>query len=69
MTWEYKTIELEMDSSIWSGKSDFPENQKLETQLNTLGLHGWELVNTIANSAYQGQATKMLFIFKRNISQ
>lgn len=69
MAWEYKTIELEMDSSSWSGKSNFPKGQELEAQLNGLGLQGWELVSAITSSESLGHLIKILFIFKRSHPQ
>lgn len=62
--WEYKTLEFELDTSFWSSTTDFP-NEAIQEQLNIFGNEGWELVNTVSNSEYHGQTSKILLIFKR----
>lgn len=62
--WEYKTLEIKLEVSIWSGNSDFP-NEIIIEQLNIMGEDGWELANTVANAESHGQTSKILLIFKR----
>ena len=42
--WEYKMLDLTI-TDRWSSKKQQEEIAKFETQLNALGLDGWELVS------------------------
>ncbi len=63
--WEYYTNTLELKKTFWGG-SEFP-NLEIETVCNKLGLEGWELVSCQTNNSSQGQSTRLLLIFKREI--
>jgi len=62
--WEYETVEIKMNNGFWGGSS-FPDENRLETTLNKMGILGWELVNTVTSNMAYGQTAKMLLIFKR----
>ena len=59
---EYKVVETKAEQGWFSMKFSWTE---IEVELNKLGQEGWELVNTVDLSRYQGGSTEVVFIFKR----
>lgn len=59
--YEYKVIELK-PGGFWGNKLDAAD---IEVQLNQMGTEGWELINSMDISQYEGGTGELFFTFKR----
>jgi hypothetical protein len=57
MRWEYKTIEIG-GASFWTGKV---KTEDVDSELNTFGRDGWELVSITLNPMQ-----RVIAVFKRS---
>ena len=62
-TFEYKTLFTDAKGML-GGKVN---QDKFQQQLNQLGSHGWELVNTVPSTQSYGSTRWLISIFKRKI--
>ena len=62
-TYAYHTIVFGT-SGLFGGRV---KPDKFDQMLNNMGSQGWELVNTIPSSQYQGYTSKIVCVFKRAI--
>lgn len=60
---EYKTLFIEAERSIWSVKFD---TEKMDAKLNELGTEGWELVSAESKDL-GGTSFGFVYTFKREI--
>lgn len=60
---EYKTLFTDA-KGVLGGKVD---QSAFQNELNELGLHGWELVNTVAAAQSYGNTRWIISILKRKI--
>lgn len=60
--WEYKAVKFDPKGWYNAGKLD---TGKYEVELNILGDGGWELVNSIDISQFEGGPRYVLATFKR----
>ncbi len=61
--WEYQTLTFEA-TGFWSGGGKL-ETEALTSELNALGLQGWELVSIFDTSKHQGQTRQVYAVLKR----
>jgi hypothetical protein len=62
---EYKTLKIEEKVDFWTGSEI--DAQKLEAQLNQLGLEGWEQTSAIETNYREGKTNEVILLFKREI--
>jgi hypothetical protein len=62
-SWEYKVLKLETEFGFFSG-TEFDASE-LETQLNTLGQAGWELVSIVSIEKVKGGSKYVNAVLKR----
>lgn len=61
MTWEYKTVNVDMKGML----STNIDTDLLQTDLNNYGREGWELVNFEFNSGHLPSSVGAIMILKR----
>ena len=61
MKWEYKTVKFKT-SGLMGGKFD---DNKLNNEMNQLGIQGWELVSSFSTSQSFGESRDIVLIFKK----
>ena len=61
---EYKTLFTDAKGGVLGGKVD---QSAFQNELNALGLHGWESVNTVAAAHSYGCTRWIISVFKRKI--
>ncbi len=65
MQWEYYTHKVEAQGFM-GGHVDV---EKIDKELNELGLDGWELVAVCDTNGFEGSSRYVLFTFKRPMRQ
>ena len=60
--WEYKTVVIKAQTSFWGGKFD---NDQIDTELNSYGNDGWELVSIVTANKGYGESGSLICVFKR----
>ena len=64
MTWEYKTIWIEVFKSWASGTGGY-DVERFDAEMNSLGLRGWELVTIFDTNISHGESRFVVAAFKR----
>lgn len=62
MKWDYRTIKLAAEDSVWGGKFDAA---KLDQVMNNAGSDGWELVTAFGTNQSLGATGDAVLVFKR----
>ena len=65
MKFECKLVKHKVSNWLGGVKSDFSD---IDSEYNTLGDQGWELVSIMDTNRYQGQSDFIVAVFKRKIN-